>query len=563
MQGIMRMLRLTYIIVRTTDTGISIGRRRNTDNKKGKGIAGLIILLFVLLYFGGLILFLSNGIYEVLAPFHLQSAMLGISTALFSFIVFFFGIFYIISVFYFTKDIEHLLSLPFNAWEIIGAKFLSVIIFEYATISLVLIPYFVYGIKSGAGILFYLYSILVLLMLPVIPLAITAVIIMPIMRFVKFARNKDLFNTVAGISVLVLVIGVNLTLNKLGTKGAVSSSIFGLIQSTGDKISSFSSMLFPGTWFAGQTLTHTAQPIGFLYFLLFAISVLLAFGIVLLLANYLYIKAATEISSSNASHKKLNMQEISKNVSGKPAFLTYMIKDLKILVRTPIFLLNNVVMNFIWPIMIFVINIMFSNKSGASAFAIKGADYSNSSTMGTAIIIVFAGCVVIGCLNGISQSALSREGSCFNLMKYIPMSYFSQIMAKVMVGYSMGLASVLCAFVVLHIITTPPIWVLLLSILIALPAVLLPNITGIIYELYWPKLHWDNEQKAVKQNLNVLLGMFIPFAVVGSVVWLGVSVKLNLWQAFSILFFGSIIIDGVVLLILRKIIPIRMQKLIY
>ena len=61
MQGIMRMLRLTYIIVRTTDTGISIGRRRNTDNKKGKGIAGLIILLFVLLYFGGLILFLSKG----------------------------------------------------------------------------------------------------------------------------------------------------------------------------------------------------------------------------------------------------------------------------------------------------------------------------------------------------------------------------------------------------------------------------------------------------------------------------------------------------------------------
>jgi ABC-2 type transport system permease protein len=566
MQGIMRMLKLTSIIVRTTDTGISFGRKKSNVNKKGMSIAGFIILSFVLVYFGAVILFVSNGIYEVLAPMHWQSAMLGLSTSVFAFIIFFFGIFYIISVFYFTKDIENLLALPLNAWEIIGGKFLSVIIFEYITTSLVLIPYFVYGIKSGAGILFYIYSILVFLLLPVIPLAITAIIIMPVMRFVKFARNKDLFNMVAGVLVLILVFGGNIFLSQLGINGEMAGGIGSLIQGGGEKISSLTSMLFPGTWFAGQSLTLSSEPIGFLYLILFAFTVLLAFIFVLFLANHLYIKAATAVSSSNASHKKLNMQEIRKTASGKPAFFTYMIKDLLILVRTPIYLLNNVIMNFLWPLLILVITVMNKNSSTGSGdplAMLKNFDYSNSSKMGIVLLIVFAGSVLISSMNGIASSALSREGSCFDLMKYIPMSYFSQIMAKVMVGYSLSLAGVLCGIIAICIIAIPPVWVVILSILIALPAALLPNVTGIIYELLWPKLHWDNEQKAVKQNLNVMLGMFIPLAVTGLIITLGILVQLNLWQAFTILFFGTIIIDAAVILILRKIIPIRMQKIVY
>jgi len=46
-------------------------------------------------------------------------------------------------------------------------------------------------------------------------------------------------------------------------------------------------------------------------------------------------------------------------------------------------------------------------------------------------------------------------------------------------------------------------------------ALLLPNLSGIIFELYWPKLHWDNEQKAVKQNMNVLYGMVAALIFAG------------------------------------------------
>jgi ABC-2 type transport system permease protein len=557
------MLKLAFINIKTVDMGISFGRKQNALKKKGTSVAGIIILSFVFLYFAAIVLFISNAFYNFLAPLGLQSAMLGYATAMFSFFIFFFGIFYIISVFYFSSDIEMLLALPFNAWEIIGGKFLSVVFFEYFTTSLVLIPYFTYGLKSGQGILFYLYSIIVFLLLPVIPLAITAVLIMPMMRFVKFARNKDAFNMVAGVLVLFIALGINFYMQSLGNGDL--NNIGSLAQSGGEKLSELSSMLFPGTFFAGKALTLSEDFMGFINLLVFILSTALAFGIVLILANYLYIKAATSVSSSAASHKKLSKEGLSHSVISTPAFITYMKKDIKILLRTPIFFLNNVIMNFIWPFFLLLVIFVKNNKPDSPDILalIRSVNYADSSMTGRVLFFVFAGAVIISGMNGIASSALSREGSNFNVMKFIPMSYFSQVMAKIAVGYLFSLISVLCGIAVLYVVAMPPLWLVLLAVFVSVPAALLPNITGIIYELLWPKLHWDNEQKAVKQNLNVVLGIFIPMGAAIPTVILGAMLQMNILLAFPLLFFGMAIIDAIIILILKHIIPLRMEKAVY
>lgn len=563
MDDIKRMLKLAFINIKTVDMGISFGSKQNTLKKKGTSIAGVIILSILFLYFSGIMLLISNAFYDFLAPLGLQSAMLGYATALFSLLIFFFGIFYIISVFYFSSDIERLLALPFNAWEIIGGKFLSVVFFEYFTTSLVLIPYFTFGVKSGEGILFYLYSILVFLLLPIIPLAITAVIIMPIMRFVKFARNKDAFNIVAGVLVLFIALGINFYIQSL-TSGNLNN-IGEIAAAGGEKLSELSSMIFPGTFFAGKALTLSNDLIGFVNLLVFILSTALAFGIVLILANYLYIKAATSVSSSNATHKKLSKEGLSRSTASAPAFITYMKKDIKILLRTPIFFLNNIIMNFLWPFFMLMVFFVKDDKSGSPDILalLRTVDYSRSDILGSVLFFVFAGTIIISGMNGIASSALSREDSNFNVMKVIPMSYFSQVMAKIAVGYFFSILSILCGIAVVYIIAMPPLWLVLLAILVAIPAALLPNITGIIYELLWPKLHWDNEQKAVKQNLNVVLGIFIPMGIAVPAILLGVMLKMDILLAFPLLFFGMLLIDAVIIFLLKHIIPLRMEKIVY
>jgi ABC-2 type transport system permease protein len=60
-------------------------------------------------------------------------------------------------------------------------------------------------------------------------------------------------------------------------------------------------------------------------------------------------------------------------------------------------------------------------------------------------------------------------------------------------------------FAVLGLKLSP--WLGLLILATAWLPVLLTSLTGIIIDLYNPKLDWDNEQKAVKQNMNVLYNM--------------------------------------------------------
>jgi ABC-2 type transport system permease protein len=112
--------------------------------------------------------------------------------------------------------------------------------------------------------------------------------------------------------------------------------------------------------------------------------------------------------------------------------------------------------------------------------------------------------------------------------------------------------------IIVVILLQPPAW-LTLSLLAVLPGgVILPNLSGIIFELYWPKLNWDNEQKAVKQNLNVLYGMAVSLLyaalfAVPAIVW-----QLSLAVTALFIGAGSLLLSLAVFSLLLRILPRRM-----
>ncbi len=65
----------------------------------------------------------------------------------------FFGIFYMMSAFYFSNDIQFLVPLPLKPYQVLGSKFLIVMLFEYFTaIPVMLPPVIIYGIRTGIGV---------------------------------------------------------------------------------------------------------------------------------------------------------------------------------------------------------------------------------------------------------------------------------------------------------------------------------------------------------------------------------------------------------------------------
>ena len=72
-------------------------------------------------------------------------------------IILIFGIFYIISVFYFSNDMSILIPLPIKPGEVLGVKFITILLSEYLIALPMLLPAFIiYGAGSWQGILYWL-----------------------------------------------------------------------------------------------------------------------------------------------------------------------------------------------------------------------------------------------------------------------------------------------------------------------------------------------------------------------------------------------------------------------
>ena len=152
-------------------------------------IAILIVFAILIPSFMFGIAFVVTGLLTVLKSMGQEGVILSWGIAINSTIVFVFGIFYVISTFYFSSDVEMLLPLPLKPRQIVAAKFLVVTIYEYFTTAIFFLPIWItYGVYMKCSPMFYLYGLIVFLLLPVTPLSIASVIIMIIMRFTNLSR---------------------------------------------------------------------------------------------------------------------------------------------------------------------------------------------------------------------------------------------------------------------------------------------------------------------------------------------------------------------------------------
>lgn len=494
-----------------------------SDARKSRKLAGKIgntvLFAFLAVYMLAISSFSAWSLYDLLAPVNLGAMMVGLYLSAGVMVVFFFGILYVMGVFYFASDVEKLLPLPLHPEQIITAKFLVSMLYEYLFLLVLVAPALtVYGIRSGAPAVYFLTLLLVFVLLPVIPLAIASVIVMIIMRFTPFARNKDRFNMFSMVLALVLSLGFTFGMQSMATMEGFD--LTNLITASADRIARITASAFPGTAFAASAVAGAGTRDGLLSLLLLLLCVAAAFALVLAAGRLLYFKGVIGVSSSGAARRKLSKEELNRaGQSGSP-FLTYIAKDIRVLLRTPIYLINCVLMNFLWPM--FLVLPFLSGDAELSLIQIQSLGHTllfEGQRPGLIISlgIAFAGSMLIASTNGIAASALSREGSQLYIMKVVPMSYNRQVLAKVTVG--LIFSAIGCLMIVPIIITLlrPPIWYVLLLAAILPGALLLPNLCGILFDLLWPKLHWENEAMAVKRNMNVLYTMLAALFLAGVV----------------------------------------------
>lgn len=498
-------------------------------------ILSFILLLGILsVSFGSLL----SELYDSLAMVQSETIIIRLIIPAAGFMVFIFGVFYVMNVFYFSKDIENYLYLPVKAGEILNAKFLVSLIYEYFIILLFFLPMLVvFGFKASASVVYYLYMVASLLLVPILPLVVASIIAMVIMRFSDKFKNKDRFNMVAGVLSLVVALGFNFGIQFLTNRvSGGEATVIGDLKEL--PIIRISTWIFPTSGFATEALINFGDFSGLInIFLLIGLS-LLAMVIFYIVGNAIYFKGVTGISESSANRRVLTQKEMVKGTRNRNILFAYSLKELKLLLRTPVYFLNCVLISLIYPIF-FLLPFIAGGAAtdGVSMDQVFGV--IRQVNPGIILLGMVGAGFLLGSVNSISSTAISREGKNLYFMKYIPVPYMTQIYSKILSAFYVESIGLLILYGILYYIFRVDIWFILLSLIVVLLASMFIYQIGMYIDLSRPKLNWDTEQKAVKQNLNSVIHIFIGFGFIALCIFLAIyfdpSFFISFMSAFLIL----------------------------
>jgi ABC-2 type transport system permease protein len=486
---------------------LSVLRYRLVRQKKDLWMVPVVVLAVIslapILYY---YLRLLKFIYNLLAPLGQQSALLTFGLMAGQLLILVFGLFYVISAFYFSRDLDILIPLPVRPFEVMLSKFAVILANEYLTVALLVLPLLIYfGIlgKSGPG--YWLEAALIYLLLPVIPLALVSVLVLGLMRFVNLGRRKDALMVIGSILLIALGISMQFWLNRSTRLEPNSEALVKFFSSPDSLLQQVGSRFPPSIW-ATKALAGGLSASGLTHLLLFAgVSIFLLIGLAAG-AEALFYRGLVGLSESARRGRRLSRADMARKMSsGRRPIRALFLREWRLMNRTPIFLLNGILTVLIVPIVILVLSTAGSQSSDLGSL-LKVLSSKNPLP---AILASAAFMTVCGSLNGTASSAISREGSQFWISKVIPVSPRDQVAAKFLLSYLVAVLGVAAASVVLlwRFGVGPGIAALALGL--ALAATFSLTAAGLAIDVARPLLDWINPQKAIKQNLNVFIAFLV------------------------------------------------------
>ena len=493
----------------------SLGKNTSKNSSKSSRIGMTFLLLIAFIYIVAVLGFLSKGIIEALMKIRQEEVFLSLTLLMMCGLSLFRTLLTAVNILYFSKDVEFLLPMPIKPIKIVFAKFNLLLVFNYITeIIMFGVPYIIYWYLLKLDITFLLNSVLVFLVIPIIPMIIASLLIVIIMRFTNFLKNKDVVQYLSVLIAISLMIGIQLLSSSSNqiTDFVLANKIVEINGYSEIITRYFFSIKLSTTVLTSNNAIEVMKELGLLFFYSIGIYI-----VSILLISKMYLKSAIKLSSSGIRTRKLRIKKISKKSLGR----TYIGKEFKNLIRTPIYLFQCVIPSIIFPIIIaipFYRQLESANIGGVNILEIKDF-YIQTLTSGFGFGLLLIVINFFYMLNFTSTTAISREGENALFMKYIPIPLSRQYKYKSIPGIIINLVPLAYVFIVLRIIVPGLNLVFYLKTFwVALLCNILINYFSVFIDVLNPKLHWSSEYAVVKQNINMLYGFFLNLIVMGIII---------------------------------------------
>ena len=532
--------------------GLNFSNKEKKNKKSISRIGYIALIIFLILFVGAPMLLMGigmgvsfNEIGKTLEGVNVVLEGFKSFLPLMSIMILLFSIFGIISTFFLSSDMETLLALPFKPKEIIIAKFINSLTSVYLIEIMMFLPILIgIGLGASLNILYYFNILLVTIFLPMVPLAIFGILLTSLMRYTALNRVKDKIQYVIMLFVIVGAVAIEIGSTSMG-EGSMDD-MANLIVNQSNALSYVMFFTLPASIALGTE--NILLSIGcMLIFIIMSIGFVILFG---LIGEKIYIKGVLgkpQLKIKNKKEEKVELKEEKKT----SIFKELVKNEWRTVNRSPIY--N---MNLVLPVFIILGVSMFAGFSevdevGTLTEFINGFKEIIDFSAGNVLVFTVAILSFFTSMSMSSSTAISRDGKNAYFNKIIPVEPMTIINAKVVLGIILGFIPCLLVTIILLALGLMNV---LDFILINIPLFLfnvVTNYIGIYIDLKRPKLEWENETVAVKQNTNTMIYLFLDWALTMIIVAFGVILIFIRIPAFVASLILSLIFLGLYVIIYR------------
>lgn len=548
---------LTKVFIKSFYQNLKIYNKQTKKLEKNSIFFWSIVILAIAIFY------ISDKMLEALVAEGQPSVFLNLYFLILFIFLLFQSILIATNVYFFSKDIEFILPMPVSSLELLFAKFNTMISMLYVTEGIFgIIPLIMYGIRAHVNLAYYILMFVVLLIFPILIVTVVSIIVIFLMKFAKYFKNKQFFQTVVTITLTICVlVSEILIMNNFSKIGEQNIEMLQSEQIDINIVQDAYSNLTKSFLIINPAIEILKKDFNLLNIIWNLLKLILynavAIIIFMIIGRKGYLKniLASAVQIKHIKNKKVKFKQKKEDKTRYIAY-QYIKKEIKNIFKRPVFFLQTILPTIIIIISViniatFIIPILDASFEGQTT--IKETLNNMTFNMEGAWIIL-AILQFLYSISGLSLTAISRDGRDAIVMKYIPIDLYKQFVYKNTLQIFLNLLlSIVILGVTFYFISSIGIINIILLFIISLLVNLINSYLMVIVDLRRPNLTWDSEYTVIKKNQNkifqyVLMILMILFFMYISRVFtdFGLNITISLISEMSIFLLIFIIIDVLV-----------------
>lgn len=524
----------------------------NIYNKVERKINKKSMLFWIIILLSVTVLYLSNEILKELNNVGNISIFLNVYMLFVFTIMVLQAILISTNVFFYSKDIDNLISLPIKSNEILLTKFNTILSILYVTELFILLPPLIlYGTKIHVGFGYYFNLLPVLILFPIFIVIVVGIINLVIMKFVKVIKNE---NTLQFMITMFFITGIFL-LEYLFIKSQVGRELS--VEALMEGINTIA-IIVNKSILTMNPIIEIIQLNNIIPNYIYIIFVyILGFLVFLWLGKkyYLNILLSRRYYAKKKKEKRINKKTAYRE---KGINKVYILNEFKFLKRNIIFFLQAIFPAITLTLCLSIITIIFKQKIINNNQEIY--DFFNTLSLNIegfcAMLILLQ---VLFSFVKYSAIGISKEGRNAIFLKYIPVDLYKQFCFKNIVQIVTNvIISIITLCTIKYIIPRIEIYYLIIIFIDAIIINIINSFIMMIIDLKRPNLNWKTEYEVIKQNENIMFQYALT--VIFTLIYLYLS-KIFKGINFNISILGISAILMLLLILINRYVKKRKNKL--